>query len=91
MYPIFNRWVHCGQVLSVPTMYSPCVHWVYGSLSPVSLTFFIRLISFLMLIPLCFISLTTNDKGRDMIGYTSHYNRYLLPGMGYQAAIEIPY
>ena len=36
MYPIFNCWVHCGQVLSVPTMYSPCAHWVYGSLSPVS-------------------------------------------------------
>ena len=35
MYPIFNHWVHCGQVLSVPTMYSPCAHWVYGSLSPV--------------------------------------------------------
>ena len=35
MYPIFNHWVHCGQVLSVPTMYLPCVHWVYGSLSPV--------------------------------------------------------
>ena len=37
MYPIFNHWVHCGQVLSVPTMYSPCAHWVYGSLSPVEL------------------------------------------------------
>ena len=36
MYPIFNHWVHCGQVLSVPTMYSPCAHWVYVSLSPVS-------------------------------------------------------
>ena len=36
MYPIFNHWVHCGQVLSVPTMYSPCAHWLYGSLSPVS-------------------------------------------------------
>ena len=35
MYPIFNRWVHCGQVLSVPTMYSPCAHWIYASLSPV--------------------------------------------------------
>ena len=35
MYPNFNHWVHCGQVLSVPTMYSPCAHWVYGSLSPV--------------------------------------------------------
>ena len=35
IYPIFNCWVHCGQVLSVPTMYSPCAHWVYGSLSPV--------------------------------------------------------
>ena len=35
IYPIFNHWVHCGQVLSVPTMYSPCAHWVYGSLSPV--------------------------------------------------------
>ena len=35
MYPIFNCWVHCGQVLSVPTMYSPCTHWVYRSLSPV--------------------------------------------------------
>ena len=35
MYPIFNHWVHCGQVLSVPTMYSPCAHWVYASLSPV--------------------------------------------------------
>ena len=33
IYPIFNSWVHCGQVLSVPTMYSPCSHWVYGSLS----------------------------------------------------------
>ena len=36
MCPIFNHWVHCGQVLSVPTMYSPCAHWVYASLSPVS-------------------------------------------------------
>ena len=36
IYPIFNHWVHCGQVLSVPTMYSPCAHWVYGSLFPVS-------------------------------------------------------
>ena len=36
MYPIFNCWVCCGQVLSVPTMYSPCAHWVYGSFSPVS-------------------------------------------------------
>ena len=35
MYPIFNHWVHCGQVLSVPTMYSPCAHWIYVSLSPV--------------------------------------------------------
>ena len=35
MYLIFNCWVHCGQMLSVPTMYSPCTHWVYGSLSPV--------------------------------------------------------
>ena len=35
IYPIFNHWVHCGQVLSVPTMYSPCAHWVYVSLSPV--------------------------------------------------------
>ena len=38
MYPNFNCWVHCGQVLSVPTMYSPCAHQVYGSLSPVSTT-----------------------------------------------------
>ena len=36
MYPNFNCWVHCGQVLSVPTMYSPCAHWVYESLSPVN-------------------------------------------------------
>ena len=36
IYPIFTHWVHCGQVLSVPTMYSPCAHWVYGSLSPVT-------------------------------------------------------
>ena len=35
MCPIFNHWVHCGQVLSVPIMYSPCAHWVYVSLSPV--------------------------------------------------------
>ena len=41
MYPIFNRWVHCGQVLSVPTMYSPCAHWVYGSLSPVSTSLYL--------------------------------------------------
>ena len=37
IYPIFNSWVHCGQVLSVPTMYSHCTHWIYGSLSPVLL------------------------------------------------------
>ena len=35
IYPIFNCWVHCGQVLSVPIMYSLCAHWVYGSLFPV--------------------------------------------------------
>ena len=38
MYPIPNHWVHCGQVLSVPTMYSPCAHWIYVFLSPVSIT-----------------------------------------------------
>ena len=34
MYPIFNCWVHCGQVLSVPTMYSPCAYWVYMGSCP---------------------------------------------------------
>ena len=45
MYPIFNHWVHCGQVLSVPTMYSPCAHWIYASLSPVLLFLDFRSIS----------------------------------------------
>ena len=45
IYPNFNHWVHCGQVLSVPTMYSPCAYWVYGSLSPVGGSWEVRSIS----------------------------------------------
>ena len=36
MCPIFDCWVHCGQVLSVTTMCSICAHWVFTPLSPVS-------------------------------------------------------
>ena len=36
MWSKYAHWVHWSNMLSVLTMHSKCVHWVYGPLSPVS-------------------------------------------------------
>jgi hypothetical protein len=36
MYPTFDHWAYVDHLLPILTMYSPCTHWVFGPLPPVS-------------------------------------------------------
>ena len=38
MYSAFDRWAYLSHMLTVISMFSPCTQWVFGPLSPVSVS-----------------------------------------------------